>query len=329
MTIIERALGKTDKSHVDDNKAAAAENNTDNRQQTQAELNKQYLQKNNSDELANTSEELLNEQAEIISNALTVQDADAIEKEQAHHELRQSTQVEIDLEHLSNQGIIIPSEERTILNEEYRRIKQPLINNVKGKSAQTIEKANLIQVTSSIPGEGKTFTAINLAMAISLEFDHTVLLVDADLLKPSMNEVFGLDEKKGLSEYLSGEIDSLSDVLLTTNIPKLTLLPAGKQHHLTSELFSSGLMDNLFCELSERYNDRIVIIDSPPVLSTNEANILAKKAGQIVFVIEQNRTTQIQVKEALSQFDANSIIGIVMNKSRNVDSGSVYGYYYY
>jgi len=165
-------------------------------------------------------------------------------------------------------------------------------------------------------------------MAISQEFDHRVLFVDADLLRPSMNDVFAMDEKRGLSEYLSGDVNRLSEVLLTTNIPKLTLLPAGKQHHLTSELFSSELMDNLFNELSERYSDRIIIIDSPPVLHTNEANILAKKVGQIVFVIEQNRTTQVQVKEALAQFDENSVIGIVMNKSRNGGSSSSYGYYY-
>jgi receptor protein-tyrosine kinase len=153
--------------------------------------------------------------------------------------------------------------------------------------------------------------------------------VDADILRPSLNDVFGIDEKKGLSENLSGEVDSLSEVLLTTNIPKLTLLPAGKQHHLSSELFSSAQMDDLFSELSDRYHDRIIIIDSPPVLHTNEANILAKKVGQIVFVIEQNRTTQVQVKEALSQFDDNSVIGIVMNKSRTADSSDAYGYYGY
>ena len=183
-------------------------------------------------------------------------------------------------------------------------------------------------MTSSLPGEGKTFTAINLAMAISQEFDYTVLLVDADLLRSSVNKVFGIEDKAGLSEYLSGDVDSLSDVLLTTNIPKLTLLPAGKKHHLTSELFSSSLMDSLFDELSERYNDRIIIIDSPPVLSTNEANILSRKVGQIIFIIEQNKTTQASVKEALSQFDDNSVLGIVMNKTRTSNSSGYYGYYY-
>ena len=324
MSTIERALGK-DKSLAEKNKITA-ENNTDSNQQTQAELNKQYLEKHSTDDLIDGSDKLLDEQDAIIANALNQQESS--EQKQANNGTDQSTQVEIDLEFLADQGIIVPCEERSILNEEFRRIKQPLINNIKGKSAQVIEKANLIQVTSALAGEGKTFTAINLAIAISQEFDHTVLLVDADLLRPSMNEVFALDEKKGLSDYLSGEVNSLSEILLTTNIPKLTFLPAGKQHHLTSELFSSDLLNNLFCELSDRYSDRIIIIDSSPVLHTNEANILARKVGQIVFVIEQNRTTQSEVKQALSQFDDNSVIGIVMNKSRGSDSSSVYGYYY-
>lgn len=325
MSTIERAIGK-DKSLAEKNKIRV-ENDSAANQQLQAEQNKQYLQQPVADDLADCPDSLPDEQDAVIARALN---QPAASKQKPENKgLDVSAQIKLDLEHLADQGIIIPSEERSVLNEEYRKIKQPLINNIKGKSAQVIDRANLIQVTSSIPGEGKTFTAINLAMAISREFDNTVLLVDADLLRPSLNDVLAFNEKRGLSDYLSGKVNNLADVLLTTNIPKLTLLPAGTQHHLTSELFSSELMDNLFLELSERYSDRIIIIDSPPVLRTNEANILAKKVGQIVFVIEQNRTTQAEVKNALAHFDNNSVIGIVMNKSRSNDSSDYgYGYYY-
>ncbi len=306
MSIIEKALNKN--SPLDAEKKVHQENSNDadGNSIEQSELNKEYLSQQSAD--YDSSSQVQNS---AFKNAA-----------------KTSRKIEINLEHLEDQGIIVPSKERSILNEEYRRIKQPLINNIKGKSAHPIARANLLQVTSALPAEGKTFTAVNLAMAISQEFDYTVLLVDADLLRPSLNDVFGIEERAGLSEYLSGDVDALSDVLLTTNIPKLTLLPAGKKHHLTSELFSSSLMDNLFNELSERYSDRIIIIDSPPVLSTNEANILSRKVGQIVFVIEQNKTTQAQVKEALSQFDDNSVLGIVMNKSRIGNSSGYYGYYY-
>ncbi len=307
MSIIEKALNKNGPSEAE--KKGPQENTNDAESDEgsleQAQLNREYLsQESESDSISQTQKPAFNKGNKT------------------------SRKIDIDLEQLADQGIIVPNQERSILNEEYRRIKQPLINNIKGKSAHPISKANLIQITSALPGEGKTFTAINLAMAISQEFDYTVLLVDADLLRPSVNEVFGIEARAGLSEYLSGDVDSLADVLLTTSIPKLTLLPAGKKHHLSSELFSSSLMDSLFDELSERYSDRVVIIDSPPVLSTNEANILSRKVGQIVFVIEQNRTTQANVKEALSKFEDNSVIGIVMNKSRNSSSSGYYGYYY-
>lgn len=308
MSIIEKALNKNEPSSPK-KKGFEETGNEDTKGEgliEQTDLNRQYLSQDAEADLITQA------QNPIFNND--------------NHKISQK--IDVDLEHLSDQGIIVPSQERSILNEEYRRIKQPLINNIKGKSAHPIAKANLLQITSALPAEGKTFTAINLAMAISQEFDYTVLLVDADLLRPSLNDVFGIEEKAGLSEYLSGDVDSLADVLLTTNIPKLTLLPAGKKHHLSSELFSSSLMDSLFDELSERYSDRVVIIDSPPMLNTNEANILSRKVGQIVFVIEQNKTTQAHVKEALSQFDDNSVIGIVMNKSRIGNSSEYYGYYY-
>ena len=325
MSIIEKALGKNQESESEKHRSGhnhGQGSTTDADGIDQAELNKQYLSQQAIPDSLDESEQF-SSQNDVTSNAAGNQGIN-----RATENNKKSSQITIDLEQLADQGIIVPSEERSILNEEYRRIKQPLINNIKGKSAHVIDKANLIQITSALPGEGKTFTAINLAMAISQELDYKVLLIDADLLRPSINEVFDIEAKKGLSDYLSGDVDSLADVLQTTNIPKLTLLPAGKQHHLSSELFSSTLMDDLFAELSERYSDRVIIIDSPPVLSTNEANILSRKVGQIVFVIEQNKTTQAAVKEALSQFADDSVIGIVMNKSRTDNSSSYYGYYY-
>ena len=163
MSTIERALDK-DKSLAEKNKTTAG-NDTNSIQQSQAELNKQYLDTHVTDDLG-----------DVVGNSPDkLPDEQDSEDRQVNNGFSQSIQVEIDLQHLADQGIIVPSEERSILNEEYRRIKQPLINNIKGKSAQVIEKANLIQVTSALASEGKTFTAINLAIAISQEFDHTVL----------------------------------------------------------------------------------------------------------------------------------------------------------
>lgn len=237
--------------------------------------------------------------------------------------------IEVDTAHLSDLGILVPGNENTIINEEFRRIKTPLLQNIKGKSAYPIEKANLIQVTSALQGEGKSFNAVNLAMSMAMEMDLNVLLVDADVLKPSISKVLNIKTEKGLIEYLSGEVNNLSDVLLSTNIPKLTLLPAGIKHKLSVELFNSDIMLQLFDELSQRYSDRVVIIDSPPVLQTNESSILAQNVGQIVFVIEQNTTAVIDVKNAISKLPTDVVIGVVINKSRSgKEDGYGYGYGY-
>ena len=237
-----------------------------------------------------------------------------------------SKTVEIDTEYLINQGFLTPNDVKSEISEEFRQIKRPLLNNIRGKSAHPIKKANLIQVTSSLQGEGKTFNAINLAMAIAMEMDFKVLLVDADVIKPSIAKELNLVTDKGLVEYLSGEVTQLSEIMLNTNISKLTILPAGNQHNLTTELVSSDVMEHLFTELSERYSDRVVIIDSPPILQTNESIIISQKVGQIVFVVEQNSTAQSDVENAISKLDPNAVIGVVMNKSRSGETGSYYGY---
>ncbi len=237
-----------------------------------------------------------------------------------------SQSVEIDIKHLINQGFLNPDDAQSEINEEFRQIKRPLLNNIRGKSAHVIDKANLIQVTSSLQGEGKTFNAINLALAMAMEMDFKVLLVDADVVKPSVAKELNIKTDKGLIEYLSGEVSELSELMLNTNIPKLTILPAGNRHNLTTELVSSDVMEHLFTELSGRYSDRVVIIDSPPILQTNESVLISQKVGQIVFIVEQNSTAQSDVESAISKLDANAVIGVVMNKSRSGETGSYYGY---
>lgn len=238
----------------------------------------------------------------------------------------QSQNVELDLERLKDIGFITSLESNTLLNEEFREIKRPLLLNVKGRSAHKIERANLIQVTSSLQGEGKTFTSVNLAIAIAMELDYRVLLVDADVIKSSISKTLGIDAEYGLTDYLQGDVTDLSEVMLNTSIPKLSVFPAGKRHALSTELLNSDLMDNLIYELSVRYEDRIIIIDSPPLLETNESRVIAHKVGQIVFVVEHNKTPQSSIKDALSLLDPEMVIGLIMNKNRSASKSSYYGY---
>jgi len=238
-----------------------------------------------------------------------------------------SNNIVINTTRLKQMGFLSLDGENTLLNDDYREIKRPLLRNIRGKAAHPIPRANLIQVTSSNQGEGKTFNAINLALSLAMELDHTVLLIDADVIQSSVTQTLGISNEQGLTNYLSGEINNLSSVMLNTNIPKLSILPAGTQHQLSSELLDSELMEGLIDELSERYKDRIVVIDTPPLLLTNEARVLASQVGQIVFIVEKNRTQHQEILQALSFLDQDMAVGIVLNKAYSMEQRKQYGYY--
>ena len=242
-------------------------------------------------------------------------------------------QVVLDLSRLRDAGLVDPKSNKTNrTTEEFRRIKRPLLMHVRGEGATVVDNANMIMVTSALPGEGKTFTSINLAMSIAMEMDKTVLLIDADVAKPDVTARLGVEAEKGLIDVLLDDGLTLPDVLLRTDIPKLTLLPSGSRHVHSTELLASERMRQLTLELSSRYSDRIVIFDSPPLLLTSEARVLAGLMGQIVLVTEESKTPQHAVKEAVGMLDANEIVGIVMNKGthrKDSDSYGGYGYYPY
>jgi exopolysaccharide/PEP-CTERM locus tyrosine autokinase len=242
-----------------------------------------------------------------------------------------SQQVEIDLHKLAAAGFLIPDRPRSTIADEFRVIKRPLLANASGRSAAPIRNANLIMVTSALPGEGKSFTALNLAMSIATELDRTVLLVDADVARPSLASLMGLKEHKGLLDVLEDSSLQLSDVLLRTNVEKLNLLMAGRSHPHATELLASETMACLLDEMSKRYADRIIIFDSPPLLVTTESRVLATHMGQIVFVVQAEESLQSAVMEALATIEACPVKAIVLNQARNIDPviygyGSGYGY---
>lgn len=239
-------------------------------------------------------------------------------------------QVTLDLSRLREAGLVDPrSSKSNRTTEQFRRIKRPLLLHVRGEGATVVDNANMIMVTSALPGEGKTFTSINLAMSIAMEMDKTVLLIDADVAKPDVTSRLGVDAEKGLIDVLLDDGLTLPDVLLRTDIPKLTLLPSGNRHVHSTELLASDRMRQLTLELSSRYPDRIIIIDSPPLLLTSEARVLAGLVGQVVLVTEESRTPQHAVKEAVDLLDENEIVGIVLNKGTHRKDGDGYGGYGY
>ena len=230
---------------------------------------------------------------------------------------KQSTKkVELDLARMRDMGMVTAAGGRTLLVEDFRIIKRPLIKRAFAERAPGDKPGNLIMMTSSLPGEGKTYCAINLAMSIAMELDHTVLLVDADVARPSVLRTLGLPAQRGLMDILLDDKIDLADVMLRTNVDTLSILPAGTSNPRATELLASQTMSALVYEIANRYPDRIVIFDSPPLLLTSEAHVLATHMGQIVVVVESETTTQHAVKESLRQLDGCSNVNLIYNKTR-------------
>ena len=238
--------------------------------------------------------------------------------------------IKLDGKSLVERGFIFDPTIRKQTQEEFRTIKRKLLHNAFGPASKTLKNSNLIMVSSSTPDEGKTFIAINLALSIALEQDKTVLLIDADVLRPSLNHEFGFGPKRGLLEYLLSEIDSLGEIIYSTNIPNLKIIPAGVPHTLTNELLASDRMFSLANELAERYPNRVVIFDCPPILGVTETPILSHLMGQAIIVVEESKTKLELVKKATRQLNEEIAIGIVINKTlkSTKDSYGHYGYGY-
>lgn len=238
-----------------------------------------------------------------------------------------SKSVQIDLLGLAEAGFVTPQGSRSATTDQFRVIKRPLLDNATGKGAALVANGNLIMVTSSLPGEGKSFTAINLAMSIAMELNHTVMLVDADVARPSVMKKLGLSPAPGLLDLLLDSSVNLSDVLLRTNIENLTLLPTGLPHPRATELLASDAMVALLEDMASRYSDRIIIFDSPPLLLTTEARVLATHMGQIVMVVQAEKTLQSEVRHALSTIEDCPVRLLVLNQARTRGLGA-YGYGY-
>jgi receptor protein-tyrosine kinase len=235
-----------------------------------------------------------------------------------------SREVELDLGRLEEAGYVIGGNSTSRIAEEFRIVKRPVLTNIQA-AGKDMTRANMVMVTSSVPGEGKTFTAINLALSIAMEMDKRVLLVDADVAQPSIPHRLGLSPGKGLLDVLSDPSVSVSDCILRTNIDKFTILPAGTPHSRSTELLASEAMSRLVTDLTNRYPDRVVIFDTPPLLASSESRVLATYLGQVLFVVEADRTAQATINEALSTIESCPVVMTVLNKARRT-ADAPYGY---
>jgi len=252
---------------------------------------------------------------------------DSQARRQATEQRRAAPRVTLDLDKLQRLGYLVPNMDRSALADEFRHVKRMLLRNVEGGATGSDARNALIMVTSAVEGEGKTFCAINLAMSMAMEVDTSVLLIDVDVMRPSVMQRLGVKADRGLLDLLTRSGVELSDVILDTNVPKLSILPTGTLHNRSTELLSSAAMDSLLHDLARRYSDRIVIFDAPPLLLTTAAPALATSMGQIVMVVEAAKTSRREVAEAFAAVEECPIVMSVLNKCDDPRAARRYAYY--
>ncbi len=219
--------------------------------------------------------------------------------------------------------IVTYNDPRSPIAEEFRKVKSTIVNMVRqGDMKKTL------MVTSSLSGEGKSLTAINLAITLAQEYDHTVLLVDADLRKPSIHKYFHLSPKAGLADCLCDGLD-LSSVLIRTSIGKLSFIPAGREVENPAELLGAQRMKALVHEMKTRYPDRFVIIDTPPVLPVAETRSLSTYVDGVIFVVKEGSVSLRHIDDALNAIHRKKVVGLVYNHVRNESLSGRYHYYYH
>lgn len=239
--------------------------------------------------------------------------------------------VNIDFARLAAGGFLTPDQPMTRQSEEYQHIKRRVLGNMTSGALNSSRPSNLILITSSVPGEGKTFTSVNLAISLAMEVDHTILVVDTDIMKRDLSRALGVVDRKGLFDLLSSPNMRLEDLLVRTNMRNLVILPVGTKREGSTELLASMRMRELADEISRRYKDRVVLFDSPPVLATTTASALAPLVGQVILVAEAGSTKHETIREALQRLDRVTITGVILNKAKQTAATSYdyYGSYYY
>lgn len=237
----------------------------------------------------------------------------------------------VEEQNLIRGGLLAPLDQALPISDEFRRIKRPLLDNVTKLGGSGDGHMNLILVASAYSGAGKTFCSVNLAASISLERELNVMLIDADVAKPHISKAFGLHGRPGLIDILEDESRSIEDVLVRTDLNDIQVLPAGRKHSQSTELLASARMEEVMHEFATRYPDRIIVMDSPPLQMTSEAQALAMQAGQIALVIESGKTGRQELLDVLELLDQNKPINVIMNKNIYAQPGGYYGggYGYY
>jgi receptor protein-tyrosine kinase len=237
--------------------------------------------------------------------------------------------VRLDFRALRQNGLITPDNMTSAISNEFRGIKRRLLQKVRDPQTRAAV-SNLIMVTSSLPGEGKTFSSINLALSLAAERGLQVLLIDADVIRPSIGNMFLAPPNEGLTDLLTNKVSHVSDVLhRCSDVPNLAVIFAGNPCVNTPELISSGRMANLCKELSARYPDRVIVLDTPPVLASAEPAILASYVHHLVMVVAADQTDRHQLRKALESVASCQSVSLLFNKAPSWNEQEYVAYYGY
>jgi len=219
----------------------------------------------------------------------------------------QTKVVEVSEKGLANKQVIA-SQYSNPQSGVFRMLRTQVLQKMREKSFQTLA------ITSPTAGEGKSLVSSNLAVAMAMESNQTVLLVDLDLRNPMLSDYFSLDVKAGLKDYLEGDIE-LSDVLINPGIKGLVILPGKGRAENSAELLSSKKMSRLVSDLKAKYNSRMIILDTPPILQTDDVLLASKYIDSTLLVLEDGKNKESEIVKSLQLLEGTHLIGSVLNKS--------------
>jgi protein-tyrosine kinase len=234
--------------------------------------------------------------------------------------------IAIDLVRLRAQGYLPEEGQERRFADYCHRMKRPLVD--RALSAGAPQEARLILLTSALPGDGKTFVTVNLALSMARERDATVLLVDGDLPKSHISHVLGMDGQPGLLNALRDDALDIESLIHDTDIRGLEILPAGAPSEGAAELIASVRMRELASKLICRNPRRLVLFDSPPLVVSSEARALVQVPGQIILVARAGHTPSQAIVEALTHIDKSRLTGLVLNDGHIISEPGYYDYGY-
>ncbi len=235
----------------------------------------------------------------------------------------------VDRDRLREAGLIVPDAPASELSEEFHIVKRQLLLEASGgEGGKPLSRGRMILVCSAQPNDGKTFCAINLALSMAAEKDLEVLLVDGDFAKPEIVAMLGLEQGAGLLDALADPSLSIESCVIRTDIPGLSVLPAGRHTNSDTELLASAHTRTILNALLDANPSRIVIFDSPPVLAASPASVLALNVGQALVVVKADKTSEAELRDAIGLLSGCETIQLLLNATTYASGGRNFGSYY-